>query len=203
MNQVHGNSNSCLSSSKMQWSNLSWRCMKLTLIISQDAEMFFSIRTSFIHLKKSPTAHSIFYKESVIAWQYTTWLCQRQAGDAPYCHRVFRGSSYSATYEDKYSKWEVLVQPDRKERFYPEECFISESLTAENEEPQSMREALDGENSGKWKEALIVYYNYKERLRGKLWPGWDLNTRPSSLITAAPPTELQSQTGAGRGKWRC
>jgi len=40
--------------------------MKLTLIISQDAEMFFSIRTSFIHLKKSPTAHSIFYKESVI-----------------------------------------------------------------------------------------------------------------------------------------
>ena len=44
------------------------------------------------------------------------------------------------------------------ERFHPEECFISESLTAENEEPQSMREALDGENSGKWKEALVVYY---------------------------------------------
>ena len=52
-----------------------------------------------------------------------------------------------------------LVQPDREERFHPEECFISESLTAENEEPQSKREALDGENSGKWKEALVVYYN--------------------------------------------
>ena len=39
--------------------------------------------------------------------------------------------------------------------------------------------------------------------RGKLWPGWDLNPRPSGLITAAPPTELQGQTGAGRGKWRC
>ena len=39
--------------------------------------------------------------------------------------------------------------------------------------------------------------------RWKLWPGWDLNPRPSSLITAAPPTGLQGQTGAGRGKWRC
>ena len=27
-----------------------------------------------------------------------------------------------------------------------------------------------------------------------------MNPRPSSLITAAPPTELQGQTGAGRGK---
>ena len=31
--------------------------------------------------------------------------------------------------------------------------------------------------------------------RGKLWPGWELNPRPSGLITAAPPTELQGQTG--------
>ena len=29
--------------------------------------------------------------------------------------------------------------------------------------------------------------------RAKLWPGWDLNPRPWSLITAAPPTELQGQ----------
>ena len=26
--------------------------------------------------------------------------------------------------------------------------------------------------------------------RGKLWPGWELNPRPSGLITAAPTTEL-------------
>ena len=39
--------------------------------------------------------------------------------------------------------------------------------------------------------------------RGKLWPGWELNPRHSGLITTAPPTELQGQTGAGRGKWRC
>ena len=39
--------------------------------------------------------------------------------------------------------------------------------------------------------------------RGKLWPGWELNPRPSGLFTAAPPTELQGQTGAGRWKWRC
>ena len=45
------------------------------------------------------------------------------------------------------------------ERFHPEECFISESLTAENEEPQSMKEALDSNNSGKWKEALDAEYS--------------------------------------------
>ena len=42
-----------------------------------------------------------------------------------------------------------------------------------------------------------------EKDRGKPWPGWELNPRPSGLITAAPPTELQGQTGAGCGKWRC
>ena len=36
--------------------------------------------------------------------------------------------------------------------------------------------------------------------REKVWPGWD--TPPSGLITGAPPTELQGQTGAGRGNWR-
>ena len=34
----------------------------------------------------------------------------------------------------------------------------------------------------------------------QLGPGWELNPQPSCLITAAPPTELQRQTGAGRGK---
>ena len=37
----------------------------------------------------------------------------------------------------------------------------------------------------------------------KLWPGWELNPPPSGLITATPLTELQGQTGTGRGKWRC
>ena len=37
----------------------------------------------------------------------------------------------------------------------------------------------------------------------KLWPGWELNPRPSGLITAALPTELKGQTGTGRGNWRC
>ena len=39
--------------------------------------------------------------------------------------------------------------------------------------------------------------------REKLWPEWELNPRPSGKITAALPTERQSQTGAGRGNWRC
>ena len=33
--------------------------------------------------------------------------------------------------------------------------------------------------------------------RGKLWPGWELNPRPSGLIAAAPLTELQDQTTFG------
>ena len=48
---------------------------------------------------------------------------------------------------------------------------------------------------------LIELGPYKDR--EELWPEWELNPRPSSLFTAAPPTELQGQAGAGRGNWRC
>lgn len=54
------------------------------------------------------------------------------------------------------------------ERFHQEECFISESLTAEIEEPHSMKEALDSENSGKWKEALVSYY-YNSLINNETW----------------------------------
>ena len=32
--------------------------------------------------------------------------------------------------------------------------------------------------------------------REKLRPGWDLNPRPSDLITITPPTELPGQNGS-------
>ena len=36
---------------------------------------------------------------------------------------------------------------------------MSESLTAENEEPQCLKEALGGNNSKQWKEALDAEYS--------------------------------------------
>ena len=46
-----------------------------------------------------------------------------------------------------------------------------------------------------WALALLIELGpHKDRL--KLWTRWELNPRPSGLITAAPPTELQGQTGA-------
>ncbi|XP_044182009.1 uncharacterized mitochondrial protein AtMg00820-like [Acropora millepora] len=65
--------------------------------------------------------------------------------------------SVGATYEDTFMQQVRSLGPTRQrkapERFDPEECFISKSLTAENEEPQSMKEALDGKNSRKWMDA--------------------------------------------------
>ena len=65
--------------------------------------------------------------------------------------------SVGATYEDTFMQQVRSLDPTRQrkapERFRPEECFVSESLTAENEEPQSMKEALNGKNSREWKEA--------------------------------------------------
>jgi len=59
---------------------------------------------------------------------------------------------------------------------------------------QNQRVAVRGMAS----RARMVFGTLKKRA-----PGWDFNPRPSGLITAAPPTELQGQTGAARGKWRC
>ena len=53
-----------------------------------------------------------------------------------------------------------------------------------------------------WALALLIELG-PHKDRGKLWPGWELYPQPLGLITAAPPTELQGQTGASRGRWRC
>ena len=68
-----------------------------------------------------------------------------------------------ATYEDTFMQQVRSLGPTRQrkapERFHQEECFMSEYLTAENEEPQSLKEALGGNNSKKWKEALDAEYS--------------------------------------------
>ena len=64
--------------------------------------------------------------------------------------------SEGATYEHTIMQQVGSLGPTRQrkatERFLLEECFVSESLTAENEEPQYMKEALDGKNSREGKE---------------------------------------------------
>ena len=68
-----------------------------------------------------------------------------------------------ATCEDTFTQQVRSLGPtgQRKaqERFHPEECFMSESLTAENEKPQSLKEASSGNNSKKWEEALNAEYS--------------------------------------------
>ena len=64
---------------------------------------------------------------------------------------------------------------------------MSESLTAENEELQSLKEALDGNNSKKWKEALGGNNSkkWKETLDGNNSKKWKkaLDAEYSSLIS--------------------
>ena len=71
--------------------------------------------------------------------------------------------SMGASYEDTFMQQVRSLGPTRQrkapERFHPEECFVSESLTAENEEPQCMKNALNGKNSREWKEALDAEYS--------------------------------------------
>ena len=59
--------------------------------------------------------------------------------------------SVGATYGDTFMQQVRSLGPTRQRKapdvFHSEECFMSESLTAENEEPQSLKEALDAEYS--------------------------------------------------------
>ena len=70
--------------------------------------------------------------------------------------------SVGATYEDTFMQQVRSLGPTRQrkapDRFHPDECFMSESLTAENEEPQSLKEALGGNNSKEWKDVLDAEY---------------------------------------------
>jgi hypothetical protein len=56
-------------------------------------------------------------------------------------------------FEENFMRQVENLAPTRQrkapERFRPDECYVAESLTAENEEPQSIEEALRGEHSNK------------------------------------------------------
>ena len=72
-------------------------------------------------------------------------------------------TSVEATYEDTFMPQVRSLGATRQgkapERFHHVECFTSESLTDENEEAESVKDTLGGNNSEKWKEALDAEYS--------------------------------------------
>jgi hypothetical protein len=69
------------------------------------------------------------------------------------------GKSYEESFMKQVENLETKRQRKAPKKFSPDECNITESLTAENEEPQSISEALNGANASKWKQALEEEYN--------------------------------------------
>ncbi|CAB3979521.1 effector candidate [Paramuricea clavata] len=69
------------------------------------------------------------------------------------------GETYEESFVKQVENLETKRQRKAPKKFSPDECNITESLTAENEEPQSISEALNGANASKWKQALAEEYN--------------------------------------------
>ncbi|CAB4021584.1 Retrovirus-related Pol poly from transposon TNT 1-94, partial [Paramuricea clavata] len=78
-------------------------------------------------------------------------------------HNFTKFCTMGVTFEENFMQQVENLGPTRQrkapERFRPDECYVAESLTAENEEPQSVEEALRGEHSNKWKQALEAEYS--------------------------------------------
>ena len=115
------------------------------------------------HTFEEATNSTLFYKDSVIDDTQPNVVKDEPEMPSTATESSENVPSVGATYEDTFMQQVRSLGPIRQrkapERFHPEECFVSESLTAENEEPQSMKEALDGKNSREWKEALDAEYS--------------------------------------------
>ena len=89
------------------------------------------------------------------------------------------------TYEEKYRSKERERKPPRRLfediSNYAEHCFMTESLTSESDEPKSPSEALNGEHSDQWKEAMDS--EYSSLLKNETW----------ELV---PPTEGKNIVGS-------
>ena len=130
-----------------------------------DAKRFRRCRDVLFHENKfhtfeGVTNSTLFYKDSMIDDTLPDDVKDEPSTATESSEDV---PSVGATYEDTFMQQVRSLGPTRQrktpERYHPEKCFISESLTVENEEPQSMKEALDGKNSGKWKEAFDAEYS--------------------------------------------
>ena len=133
-----------------------------------DAKRFTTCRDVRFHENKfhtfeEATNSTLFYKDSVIDDTQPDDVKDEPEMRSTATESSENVPSVGATYEDTFMQQVRSLGPTRQrkapERFHPEECFVSESLTAENEEPQSMKEALDGKNSREWKEALDAEYS--------------------------------------------
>ena len=69
------------------------------------------------------------------------------------------GASYQETFMKQVQNLGTKRQRQAPTKFSPDECNLTESLTAENEEPPSINEALNGKDANKWKQALEEEYN--------------------------------------------
>ena len=125
-------------------------CIKSMLRdVSHDAEMFFSMKTSLIHLKKKSCIQTV---RLVIHNLMMSKMRQRSVlptttESSEDVRSV--GAAYEDTNMQEVRSLGPTTQRKAPEIFHPEECFISESLTADNKEPQSMKEAWNGKNSDK------------------------------------------------------
>ena len=93
-----------------------------------------------------------------------------------------------ATYEETFMRQVQNLGTERQrkppQRFHPEGCFVvTESLTAEIDEPKSIKEAINGEHSVQWKEAMESEY---------------LSLMQNDTWELVPPPEGQSIVGS---KW--
>lgn len=69
------------------------------------------------------------------------------------------GASYEETFMKQVQNLGTKRQRRAPTKFSPDERNLTEPMTAENEEPQSINEALDGKDANKWKQALEEEYN--------------------------------------------
>ena len=69
------------------------------------------------------------------------------------------GESYEENFMKQVRNLTTKRQRKTPKKFSLDECNITESLTTENGEPQSVHEALNGKDSEKWKRALEEEYD--------------------------------------------
>ena len=70
------------------------------------------------------------------------------------------GATYEETFMRKVENLSSKRHRNSPQRFPPDECLIADSLTNEVDEPKSVSEALSGEHSIQWREALNSEYKY-------------------------------------------
>ena len=76
---------------------------------------------------------------------------------------VVNSEPVGATYEETFMRQVNALGPQRQrnvpQRFHPDSCFVTESLTSDIIEPKSVKEALSSEHSVQWKNAMSSEYS--------------------------------------------